>query len=85
MNVSQRRHHKEPAVWITAAYCILIIEAGKRSGKPCIREMRITVYDVLSDLATDMTPEEILTDFPDLTENDVRACLNYAADRECHS
>jgi uncharacterized protein (DUF433 family) len=61
---------------------ILTLEPGKRSGKPCIRHMRITVYDVLSYLAAGMTPDEILADFPYLTKDDIRACLNYAADRE---
>ncbi len=61
---------------------IITIEPGKRSGKPCIRGLRITVYDVLDYLAGGMTHEEILSDFPDLTEEDIRACLGYAADRE---
>jgi uncharacterized protein (DUF433 family) len=61
---------------------ILTLEPGKRSGKPCIRGMRITVYDVLSYLAAGMTHEEVLADFPYLTEEDIRACLSYAADRE---
>ena len=61
---------------------IITIEAGKRGGKPCIRGLRITVYDVLSYLAAGMSPEEILNDFPDLTVDDIRACLAYAADRE---
>jgi uncharacterized protein (DUF433 family) len=61
---------------------ILTIEPGKRGGRPCIRGMRITVYDVLSYLAAGMTQEEVLTDFPYLTEQDVLACLSYAADRE---
>lgn len=61
---------------------IITIEPGKRGGKPCIRGMRITVYDVLSYLAAGMTHEEILRDFPYLTEEDIRACLAYAADRE---
>ena len=61
---------------------IITIEPGKRSGKPCIRGMRITVYDVLGYLASGMTVKEILTDFPCLTETDIRACLAYAADRE---
>ena len=61
---------------------ILTIEPGKRGSKPCIRGMRITVYDVLSYLAAGMTPEEVLADFPYLTEEDIRACLSYAADRE---
>lgn len=61
---------------------IITIEPGKRGGKPCIRGMRITVYDVLEYLASGMSVEEILDDFPYLTEEDVRACLSYAADRE---
>ena len=61
---------------------IITIEPGKRGGKPCIRGMRITVYDVLSYLAAGSTIEEVLADFPYLTEEDVRACLSYAADRE---
>ncbi len=61
---------------------IITIEPGKRGGKPCIRGMRITVYDVLSYLASGMTMEEILNDFPYLTKEDIYACLSYAADRE---
>ncbi len=61
---------------------IITIEPNKRGGKPCIRGMRITVYDVLSYLAAGMTQQEILDDFPYLTEEDIRACLSYAADRE---
>ncbi len=61
---------------------IITIEPGKRSGKPCIRGLRITVYDVLEYLASGMTPEEIVADFPDLTIEDIRACLAFAADRE---
>ena len=61
---------------------IITIEPGKRGGKPCIRGLRITVYDVLEYLASGMTEEEILNDFPDLTKNDIRACLAFAADRE---
>ena len=61
---------------------IITIEPGKRGGKPCIRGMRITVYDVLDYLASGMTIEEILDDFPYLTREDVRACFAYAADRE---
>jgi uncharacterized protein (DUF433 family) len=61
---------------------IITIEPGKRGGKPCIRGMRITVYDVLDYLASGMTTEEILRDFPYLTAEDIRACLSYAADRE---
>ncbi len=61
---------------------IITIEPGKRGGKPCIRGMRITVYDVLEYLASGMTQQEVLEDFPYLTEEDIRACLAYAADRE---
>lgn len=63
---------------------IITIEPDKRSGKPCIRGMRITVYDVLSYLASGMTIKEILDEFEYLTEQDIRACLSYAADRERH-
>ncbi len=61
---------------------IITIEPGKRGGKPCIRGMRITVYDVLEYLASGMSQEEVLKEFPYLTEEDIRACLAYAADRE---
>jgi len=61
---------------------ILTIEPGKRGGRPCIRGMRITVYDVLSYLAAGMSQSEILADFPYLTEEDILACLAYAADCE---
>lgn len=61
---------------------IITLEPGKRSGKPTIRGMRITVYDVLSYLAAGMSHQEILDDFPYLTEEDIQACLSYAADRE---
>jgi uncharacterized protein (DUF433 family) len=61
---------------------IITIEPGKRSGKPCIRGLRMTVSDVLEYLASGMSHEEILSDFPDLTEEDIRACLSFAADRE---
>lgn len=61
---------------------IITIEPGKRGGKPCIRGLRITVYDILEYLASGMTQEEILEDFPELTQNDIRACLSFAADRE---
>jgi len=61
---------------------IITVEPGKRGGQPCIRGIRITVYDVLSYLASGMSEEEILADFPDLTAEDIRACLEYAADRE---
>ena len=61
---------------------IIKIEPGKRSGQPCIRGLRTTVNDVLEYLASEMTVEEILADFPDLTMEDIRACLAFAADRE---
>ncbi len=60
----------------------ITIEPGKRGGKPCVRGLRITVYDVLEYLASGMTLEEILKDFPDLTSEDIHACLAFAADRE---
>ena len=61
---------------------IITIEPGKRSGKPCIRGMRITVTDILEYLASGMTGEEIITDFPELSITDIRACLAFAAERE---
>lgn len=61
---------------------IITIEPGKRNGKPCIRGMRITVQDVLEYLAGGMTEEEILSDFPELTREDIRACIAFAANRE---
>ena len=61
---------------------IITIEPGKMGGKPCIRGLRITVYDVLDYLASGMSQEEILKDFPDLTQEDLLACLAFAADRE---
>ena len=61
---------------------IIIIEPGKRGGRPCIRGMRITVADVLGWLAAGMSHAEIIADYPELTEEDIRACLAYAADRE---
>jgi len=61
---------------------IITIEPGKRGGKPCIRGLRITVYDVLDYLASGMSPDEILRDLPDLTSEDIQACLAFAAARE---
>jgi uncharacterized protein (DUF433 family) len=61
---------------------IITIEPGKRGGKPCIRGMRITVYDVFSYLAAGMTEQQILEDFPYLTAEDIQACYAFAADRE---
>ena len=60
----------------------ITVEPGKRGGRPCIRGMRITVYDVLSYLAAGMTVEEVLADFPYLTPEDIRACFAFAAERE---
>ena len=64
---------------------IITLEPGKRNGKPCIRGMRITVYDVLGYLASGMTNSQITEDFPELTKEDIQACLNYAADSEKHT
>ena len=60
----------------------ITIEPGKRGGRPCVRGMRITVYDVLSYLAAGMTSAEVLDDFPYLTAEDIQACLAFAAERE---
>ena len=60
----------------------ITVEPGKRGGQPCIRGMRITVYDVLSYLASGMSEQEILSDFPELSYEDILACLSFAADRE---
>ena len=62
----------------------ITIEPGKRGGNPCIRNMRITVYDILGWLATGMTNANILADFPELTAEDIQAALAFAADREHH-
>jgi uncharacterized protein (DUF433 family) len=61
---------------------IITIEPGKRGGQPCIRKLRITVYDILEYLASGMSEDQILNDFPELTLEDIRACLAFAADRE---
>jgi uncharacterized protein (DUF433 family) len=60
----------------------ITIDPNKRGGKPCVRGLRITVYEVLEYLASDMTEEQILADFPDLTRDDLKACIAFAADRE---
>ena len=60
----------------------ITIDPNKRGGKPCVRGLRITVYKVLDYLASDMTEEEILLDFPDLTREDLKACIAFAAERE---
>lgn len=62
----------------------ITVEPGKRGGKPSIRGLRITVYDVLDQLAEGATPAEIVADFPELTIEDIHACLAFAADRERH-
>jgi len=78
--IDHRRHRTYP---LRVDYSkIITIEAGKRSGKPCIRGMRITVQDVLEYLAGGMTEAEILADFSELTSDDIKACLAFAADRE---
>ena len=61
---------------------VLTIEPGKRGGKPCIRGLRITVHDILDYLASGMSEDQILSDFPDLRSADIKACLSFAADRE---
>jgi uncharacterized protein (DUF433 family) len=61
---------------------LITIDPEKRGGKPCVRGLRITVYEVLEYLASGMSEEQILADFPDLTSEDIRACLSFAADRE---
>ena len=61
---------------------LITVEPDKRSGKPCIRGLRITVYDILEYLASGMSEAEILHDFSELTQEDIRACLAFAADRE---
>ena len=63
-------------------HAIITLEPGKRGGRPCIRGMRISVSDILGWLATGMSHAEILGDFPELAEEDIRAALSYAADRE---
>lgn len=63
---------------------IITIEPGKRGGRPCIRGMRISVYDILGWLAAGMTNEQIIAEFPELTLEDIRATLEYAADRDHH-
>ncbi|MBF0310300.1 MAG: DUF433 domain-containing protein [Magnetococcales bacterium] len=62
----------------------ITIDPGKCGGKPCIRGMRITVYDILDYLASGMTLDDLLSDFPDITREDILACLAFAADRERH-
>jgi len=80
MGSSQARFHVK--VGSMSYQEIITIEPGKRGGRPCIRHMRIAVADVLGWLAAGMSNQEILSDYPELTEEDIRACLAYAADRE---
>ena len=61
---------------------IITIDPARRSGKPCVRNTRITVYDVLDYLASGMKETDIIRDFPELSQDDIRACLAFAADRE---
>ncbi len=75
-------HYIKHSLWFMDYRQIITIEPGKRGGKPCIRHMRISVYDVLGWLASGMTQEQILRDYPELTSEDIQACLMYAADRE---
>jgi uncharacterized protein (DUF433 family) len=67
---------------VTDYTSIITIDPNRRSGKPGVRDLRITVADVLSYLAAGMTHEELIANFPELTEDDIRACLAFAADRE---
>jgi len=60
----------------------ITVEPGKRGGKPCVRGLRITVYDIFGWLASGMNRQQILEDFPELTEEDILACFAYAADKE---
>jgi len=73
---------RPPGAVSTASYLLITIEPGKRGGKPCIRGMRLTVPDVLDYLASGMSIAEILADFPELTEDDIYACLAFAVKRE---
>jgi len=63
-------------------HSVITMEPGKRGGRPCVRGLRIAVADVLGWLSVGMSHDEILDDYPELTEEDIRACLAYAADRE---
>ena len=64
---------------------ILTIDPNQRSGKPCIRGLRITVFDILSNLAAGLSHSQVITEFPEITEADILACLEYAADREAQT
>lgn len=90
MSIRQSIHQGnllDPDGWSDYPNCmnyrdIITIEPDKRGGKPCIRGLRITVYDILEYLASGMSEDDILRDFPDLKRDDIRACLAFAADRE---
>ncbi|MBN2885985.1 MAG: DUF433 domain-containing protein [Chromatiaceae bacterium] len=60
----------------------ITVEPGKRGGRPCVRGLRITVYDVLDQLSSGLSPGQIIEDFPELELEDIQACLGFAADRE---
>jgi uncharacterized protein (DUF433 family) len=76
------RNHAQEVPAMTSYQRVITLEPGKRGGRPCIRGLRITVGDVLGWLAAGLSHADILSDHPDLTEDDIRACLAYAADRE---
>jgi uncharacterized protein (DUF433 family) len=73
---------KLPHIAAMSKTSLITIEAGRRSGKPCVQDTRIAVCDVLEYLASGMTEGEIIAEFPELTKEDIRACLTFAADRE---
>ena len=81
-SVALTPRRRTPTLALTDYKGRITVEPGKRGGKPCIRGLRITVYDVLDYLASGMTEAEIVADFPDLEAEDIRACLAFAADRE---
>ncbi len=82
MNSAEQRFNLKTTETLVDYSQIITIEPGKRSGKPCIRGLRITVDDVLGYMAAGMSQAEILADFPDLTEIDIRACLAFASERD---
>ena len=71
-----------PHITSMAKQSLITIDPARRSGKPCVRDTRIAVYDVLENLASGMSEAEIIAEFPELTQADIRACLSFAADRE---
>jgi uncharacterized protein (DUF433 family) len=71
-----------PHIAHMAKQSLITIDPARRSGKPCVRDTRIAVYDVLEHLASGMTEAEIIAEFPELAQADIRACLSFAADRE---